>query len=108
MPREAPSSQSRSAHATTTDGVWRVMRFENAAGKWAEVASNHVGPEAVPVPPGYKFVNSTPMVPRADVERLREVIRDVGSAWRGGEDAEIATAIDAATDAAGFREQEGG
>jgi hypothetical protein len=71
-------SQERPTHPTTTDGVWRVMRFENAEGKWAELASNHVGPEAVPVPPGYKFVGSTPMVPdsraRAD-ERQRIVER---------------------------------
>lgn len=61
-------------HATTTDGVWRVMRFETADGKWAEVASNKIGPEAVPVPDGYRFVRSTPMVPRADMDALTEEI----------------------------------
>lgn len=46
----------------TTDKTWRVMCFENAEGKSIELASNHVGPEAVPVPPGYKFVSSVAMV----------------------------------------------
>jgi hypothetical protein len=43
----------------------------------------------------------------AEVGRLRDAIRAIGSAWRGGDDAEIATAIGAATDAAGLTEQEG-
>lgn len=53
-------------HATKTDGAWRVMRFEDASGRYAEVASNEVGPEAIPVPPGYRFVSSFAMV-RAEV-----------------------------------------
>jgi len=62
---------------TTTDGVWRVMRFETPDGKYCEVASNHAGPEAIPVPPGYAFVRSTPMVPAEQVENMRAGIRSV-------------------------------
>jgi hypothetical protein len=55
---------------------WRVMRFENAEGKRVEVASDRIGPEAVPVPPGYRFVDSTAMVPvdqlRGAVEALKQ------------------------------------
>lgn len=83
-----PSSST--THPTATDGLWRVMRFENAEGKWAEVASNHVGPEAVPVPAGYKFVRSTPMVPcdTAAVGRARRVVRGLLGEFLG-EDEEV-------------------
>jgi hypothetical protein len=64
----------RAAHPTTTDGVWRVMRFEAAGGKWAEVASNHIGPEAVNLPAGYRFVRSTPMVA---AEQQREALEEI-------------------------------
>jgi hypothetical protein len=64
----------RTAHPTTTDGVWRVMRFEAAGGKWAEVASNHIGPEAVNLPAGYRFVRSTPMVA---AEQQREALEEI-------------------------------
>lgn len=47
---------------SATEREWRVMRFENAAGQWAEVASNHLGPEQLPMPPGYRFVSATPMI----------------------------------------------
>lgn len=40
---------------------WRVMRFENGEGKSAEVASNEIAPEQVPVPGGYRFVGSRPL-----------------------------------------------
>lgn len=66
-----------SAHPTATDGVWRVMRFETASGKWAEVASNQVGPEVLPIPPGYKFVSSTPMVSQARLDEAEEALREI-------------------------------
>jgi hypothetical protein len=62
------------AHPTRTDGVWRVMRFETKTGNYAELASNQVGPEAVPIPPGYQLVSVTPMVTAAEVEELREAL----------------------------------
>jgi len=62
---------------TATGGVWRVMRFEKPSGKYCEVASNHLGPEDIPVPPGYAFVSSTPMVPAEQVENMRAGIRSV-------------------------------
>src|SRR4051812_8448573 len=68
-------SHSTGAHATKTDGRWRVMRFETASGKYAEVASNEVGPEAIKLPPGYKFVRSTPMVPAETLDALVEEVR---------------------------------
>lgn len=81
-------SQSRSAHPTTTDGLWRVMRFETAKGEWAEVASNHVGPEAIKLPPGYQFVSSTPMVPSdaAAVGRARTVVRKLLGEFLGDDE----------------------
>lgn len=69
------------SHPTATDGVWRVMRFEAPGGQWAEVASNHVGPEGINLPAGFRFVRSTPMVPaerlhaaHAEIDRLRALI----------------------------------
>lgn len=53
---------------------WRVMRFENAEGKWAEVASNRVGPEEIPVPDGYRFVSAIPMVPAEHLRGAEERI----------------------------------
>jgi hypothetical protein len=62
------------AHPTRTDGVWRVMRFETKTGNYAELASNQVGPEAVPIPPGYQLVSVTPMVTAAEAEELRDAL----------------------------------
>jgi hypothetical protein len=45
---------------------WRVMRFENAEGKYAEVGT-YLGANTIPVPPGYKLVSSTPMVPASQL-----------------------------------------
>lgn len=58
--------------------VWRVLRFENDEGKYAEVGT-FLGPDLVPVPPGYRLVSSTRMVP-ADTREPRydrEVLVDV-------------------------------
>lgn len=41
------------------------------------------------------------------VAELREAIRQIGAAWAFGEDAEIATAIGAAWNLAGLREEQG-
>jgi len=48
------------------------MRFERPDGKYAEVASNQAGPEQIPVPPGYRFVSSTPMVPAVVTDEMVE------------------------------------
>lgn len=55
--------------STRRDEVWRVFRFEKADGAYCEVASNHVGPEEVNLPPGYRFICATPLVAQADVAR---------------------------------------
>jgi hypothetical protein len=64
-----------------SSAAWCVMRFENGEGQYAEIASNHVGPEAVPLPPGYRFVSSTPMMP-ADVtdEMVEQAARTIAAA----------------------------
>jgi hypothetical protein len=53
---------------------WRVMRFENSEGKYAEVGT-YLGANTIPVPPGYKLVASTPMVP---AEQLRGAVQALG------------------------------
>jgi hypothetical protein len=81
------------SHPTATDGVWRVMRFENAEGKWAEVASNVAGPEAVPLPEGFRFVCSTPMVP-CDVAAVERGARAVsGGLTPTGKERRLAEAV---------------
>jgi hypothetical protein len=55
---------------------WRVMRFENAEGKYAEVGT-YMGANAIPVPPGYKLVSSTPMVPASQLRGALEALRGV-------------------------------
>lgn len=52
------------------ESPWRVMRFEKADGKYAEVASNVVSPEQVQIPAGYRFVRSTPMVPTSELDEV--------------------------------------
>lgn len=64
-----------------SDGVWRVYRFETAGGKYAEAASNQVGPEQIPVPPGYRFVGSTPMVPAVVTDEMVDAAVRAFNGW---------------------------
>ncbi len=48
--------------STRRGEVWRVFRFERSDGAYCEVASNHAKPDQINLPPGYKFVCSTPLV----------------------------------------------
>lgn len=48
--------------STRRGEVWRVFRFEKADGAFCEVASNHIKPDEIDLPSGYKFVCATPLV----------------------------------------------
>jgi hypothetical protein len=55
---------------------WRVMRFENSEGKYAEVGT-YLGANTIPVPPGYKLVSSTPMVPASRLAGAVAVLEQI-------------------------------
>jgi hypothetical protein len=61
--------------AALPDKPWRVFRFEREDGKYCELASNEVGPNQIPVPPGYRFMRATNLVPEAEALRLRADVK---------------------------------
>lgn len=69
----------------STSSVWRVMRFEAADGRYVEVASPIAKPEQIPVPSGYRFVSSTPMVPQAELDALRALCAEAARQMTNGD-----------------------